>query len=121
MSLTETELKVIALALNPSAEPGEWESAARRFVALLRKRGATSEEFNQTTGGDPLVMPQTVVDWGLTICPFKKHKGEMFRDIDPSYLRWCLGWIGSEPDLQAKFGDVANAIRAFFKQSGSKI
>jgi uncharacterized protein (DUF3820 family) len=119
MALTEQELKLAGLAIDPGAGDGEWRNAAVLLFLKLRKRNATVDDF-RIAGADALTIPQTVPDWGLTVCPFKKHRGEMFKDIPPDYLKWLLGWIYSEPDLTARFGDLGQAIREFFKQSGAK-
>lgn len=115
--LTETELKVLRLALDPKAIQGEWESAARRLFVLLRKRLASADEFglNENSLAIPAI-PQTQPDYGLTVMPWGKHKGELFKDISPGYLRYQLDWIEEDPDRSGKMKILADAIRAFLKQ-----
>ena len=115
MPLTETELKVLRLALDPNAITGEWESAARKFFALLRKRLVTADQFG-SNGNSPAVIPQTQPDYGLTAMPWGKHRGELFKDMSPGYLKFALDWIEDDPDRSAKMQNLADAIRAFLRQ-----
>jgi uncharacterized protein (DUF3820 family) len=55
-------------------------------------------------------------DYGLTTMPFGQHKGEMFMDIPPNYLRFIRRWINEAPDRAARFRDLADAIKEFLKQ-----
>lgn len=115
--LTETELKVLRLALDENAGDGEWRSAAVKFFLLARKRGVKAEAF-EANGTAPLVIPQTQPDWGLTVFPIgKKHKGELFKDIPASYLSNFRGWILDDPQRAIDLKNLADAIEAFLKQS----
>jgi hypothetical protein len=114
--LTETELKVLRLALDPKAIQGEWESAARRLFALLRKRLVTADEFGLNGSAARAAIPRMQPDYGLTVMPWGKHKGELFKDISPAYLKWALEWIEEDPDRLAKMKNLADAIRAFLAQ-----
>ena len=113
--LTETELKVLRLALDPKAIQGEWESAARKLFALLRKRLATADELGLNGSRLPAI-PPTQPDYGLTVMPWGKHKGELFKDMSPAYLKWALDWIEEDPDRAVKMKNLADAIRAFLAQ-----
>jgi hypothetical protein len=118
--LTETELKVLRLALDPEAIQGEWESAARRLFALLRKRSATAVDFGAdfSTVALAAIIPQTQPDYGLTEMPYGKHKGELFKDISPWYLRGQLEWITDPIDPKQRWETLAEAIKAFLAQCG---
>jgi hypothetical protein len=114
--LTDKELKLVRLALDPGATDGEWNNAAVMFFRCARARSANAEEFNRN-GSTALVVPPMPVDWGLTVFPWgKKHKGELFKDIPPSYLKYQLEWILSDPDRRIKMKNLAEAIKAFLKQ-----
>jgi hypothetical protein len=113
--LTEKELKLIRLALDPGASQGEWNNAAVMFFRCARARLANAEEFNRN-GATALVVPAMPADWGLTIMPWGKHRGELFKDISPAYLKFALGWIREDPERAAKMKNLAEAIEAFLKQ-----
>jgi hypothetical protein len=87
--------KLLRLGLCPGAHQGEWESAAIKFFASLRKEGVKAEEFlGVTNGSQPFpqhheqkTRPREMV------MPFGKHKGEAIREIaqwHPDYLNWIL-------------------------------
>ena len=113
--LTDKELKLVRLALDPGAPDGEWNNAAVMFFRCARARSASAEEFNRN-GSTALVVPPMPPDYGLTIMPWGKHRGELFKDISPSYLKWALGWINEDPDRRVKMKNLADAIAAFLKQ-----
>jgi hypothetical protein len=117
--LTEKELKLIRLALNPGAADGEWSNAAVMFFRSARARSAGPEEFggNGSSALVPFPVPPTQPDWGLTVFPHGKHKGELFKDMSPSYLSWYRGWILDDPERSKKMKNLAKAIEAFLKQS----
>jgi hypothetical protein len=84
--LTEQQQKLMRLALDPAAQPGEIANAARMVVEQWRKEGLTLEQIFGENGQRP---PEYwAPDYGLCTMPFGKHKGKEFKDIPPSYLRW---------------------------------
>jgi uncharacterized protein (DUF3820 family) len=81
--LTEMEMKLMRLALDPSAQVGEVQNAAVMFFNSLRKRGITYDFLNGAAKQSK--PPQK---YKTRIMPFGKHKGMEFDDIEPNYLRW---------------------------------
>lgn len=97
MALSELQRKLIRLALDPAAEPGEIRNCAIKLIALWRKEGMTAEEV---FGNDAQAIQQAQTYWapdyGLCVLRFGKHKDKEFKDIPPSYFHWLL------PELRKK-------------------
>lgn len=112
---TELECKLIALALNGSAQPGEIDNGAVMLLRSLRARGVKPEDLigGLQVSGPPIYSRP---DYGTCTMPRGKHKGEMLKDIRPSYLMWVLDWIAETPDKQAKWVDLADQIQGFLDQ-----
>ena len=111
--------KLLSLALDSAAAPGEIENAGHMLIKHLRKGGVKADEFLRG-GGTKVVERERVVyrdrvvyqdrvvekikivhvDRPVTSdaqppapeirMPFGKHKGVPVADIDPSYLQWVL-------------------------------
>jgi hypothetical protein len=105
--------KLLRLGLCPGAHQGEWESAAIKFFASLRKEGVQAEEFlrltngSQRSSGQHQSGPRPSDHYSSEITmPFGKHKGNPISYIarnDPTYLRWCLREIQNlRPWLRAE-------------------
>jgi hypothetical protein len=121
-ALSELELRLLRLALSPAAQGAEITTAAIKFVESLRARGVDANVIEgalQCDGADALAVPASVPDWGLVICPFKAHKGEMLMNCPPDYLRYMQGWIANDPNRAVQFADFAYAVEQFLKQGGS--
>jgi hypothetical protein len=116
ITLTLLETKLLHLVLNGAAAPGEVATGAAKLVESLRARGISAEQIENTLGG--AVPRYTRPDFGLTPCPFKKHKGELARDIDPNYLKYMISWIRghSDPGVVEKFSQWANDMEIFLNQ-----
>lgn len=88
-ALPEKAVKLLRLALDGAAHQGEWESAARMFVALLRKSGCTAETLtaNPTKNRPPQPPP-----WSSSVMqmPFGKYKGALISEVPEDYLRWLV-------------------------------
>ena len=96
--LTELEQKLIRLALDPAAAPGEIQNCAIKLVEFWRKRGLTVEQvFGANGAGAQLVQQYWAPDYGLCVMNFGKHKGKEFKDIPPSYFHWLLAKLKTEP------------------------
>jgi hypothetical protein len=93
--LTELEQKLVRLALDPAAQPGEIQACAIKLVAVWRKRGLTADEIFGV--GSALAAQYWAPDYGLCTMTFGKHKGKQFKDIPPSYFRWLLVKLKNEP------------------------
>jgi hypothetical protein len=90
--LDEKTIKLLVLALDPEAEPGEVDNAACALVRRLCNRYQDGYPFLNELTGQPeqigLLEPST--RYGETRMTFGRHKGERLRNIDPSYLMWAL-------------------------------
>ena len=121
--LTELEQKLLALALDKAAQPGEWATAGMKLIQSLRDRDI--DGFNpglkakMSPKAEP-VMPKEQLDWpGSIVLTFGKHKGKKLAEIDPGYMRWyttnCDDGTGRNADLiQAMkwlLDDLANRRR----------
>jgi hypothetical protein len=105
------EEKLLRLALDAAAAPGEIENAGRAFIASLRARGVRPETL--ITGSEPEVKTQAAPprDLGSIPMPWGKYEGFMLKQIgDIAYLRWCLYGCA-----KSKFTPT---IRAYLKQKG---
>jgi hypothetical protein len=118
--LTELERRLLRLALCSSAQGAEISTSATKLIQSWRARGVESSALeNVFSGGQDgveVVIQMSRPDYGLTVCPFKKYRGEMLMNIPPSYLHWILGWINEAPDRATKFKDFAYAVEEFLKQ-----
>jgi hypothetical protein len=103
------EEKLLRLALDDAAAPGEIENAGRALIASLRARGVRPE---QLTTGDQLAtktaQPQTVSNPGAVRMPWGKYEGLRLDQIDVKYLRWCL-WKCAK-------AEIVPVIRAYLKR-----
>jgi hypothetical protein len=116
LTLTPLEAKLLHLVLNDGAAPGEIATGAAKLVESLRKRGVDAAEIENTLAR--AVPRYTRPDFGLVPCPFRKHKDELARDIDPNYLKYMIGWVRnhSDPGVVQKFGQWANDMEEFLSQ-----
>jgi Putative quorum-sensing-regulated virulence factor len=86
--LEDKTAKLILLALDPHAAPGEVDNAAVALVHSLRRQYSDGFSFlAELTDKRP---PEPDNRYGETQMPFGKHKGRQLRDIDPTYLLWVL-------------------------------
>lgn len=76
-------MKLLALALNDGATEGEWQSAAIKAVAAMRKAGVPVAYFEVTKKPDQGYGPRTPGRM-----PFGKFKGASFADLPDWYLEW---------------------------------
>jgi uncharacterized protein (DUF3820 family) len=114
MALTELEQKLMRLALDPAAAPGEIENCARKLFEQWRKRGLTIEQIlgePQAAAANP---EYWAPDYGLCVMPFGKHKTKEFKDIPPSYLRWLKQELEQSPNQ--KFPNLLEEITNFLNQ-----
>jgi hypothetical protein len=117
--LSDRERKLLRLALCGSAQGAEITTSAQKLIESWRARGVESSAVENALEGNhgaEVAIRMSRPDYGLVVCPFKKHKDEMLMDIPPSYLRWILGWIKEAPDRAARFKDFAYAVEQFLKQ-----
>lgn len=82
---TETEQKLLRLALCSSAHPGEIDGAGRALIASWRKRGIDPDTV---FGTGALAIKEN--PYGKTILNFGKHRGKRLDQIPADYLVWLL-------------------------------
>lgn len=117
--LTDLERQLLRLALCSSAQGGEITTSALKLIKSWRDRGVESSSIETAFEGNAAEPPVQLSkpDWGLTRMPFGKRRGEMFMNLQPSYLRFMSRWINEAPDRASKFKDLANAIDQFLNQA----
>jgi hypothetical protein len=118
--LTDTETKMMRLALDPGAKVGEIQNAAVMFFNSLRKRGITFDILN----GKPQSQPQQQKQQHRPkIMPFGKHRGMEFDDIDPSYLRWVHNKWFPQLDDEGKstWNFLMRDIEDYFELTGEHL
>lgn len=98
MALSSSEEKLLRLALDPAAHPGESDNAAVALIRSMRKRGVsayspTGLEKEKGHSAPPKPSDHSIYprDWpGSIQMPWGKHKGKRLCEIDPSYFSWCI-------------------------------
>ena len=89
--LTETEKKLLALALDKGAFEGESDNAAVMLIRKLRGRGATADGLFATPHIEPYPEKASgLTQWHYYRMTFGKFEGFALADIPESYLRWVL-------------------------------
>lgn len=76
-------MKLLALALNDGATEGEWQSAAIKAVADMRKAGVPIAYFETTKKPE-----QDFSSFSSGKMPFGKFKGVSFNYLPDWYLDW---------------------------------
>jgi hypothetical protein len=123
---TEKEQKLIRLAMDRAAQPGERQNGAAMLLESLRKRGITAERFITLSGPTAPETPKyrgvhqnngrcphcQGPDWGSYEISFGQHNGKTLRQIPLSYLDWCLRTM----EGQANRVGLLAAIRRYYAQ-----
>jgi hypothetical protein len=123
---TEKEEKLIRLAMDRAAQPGERHNGAVMLLESLRKRGITAQQFITLSGPTATETPKyrgvhhnngrcphcQGPDWGSYEISFGQHNGKTLRQIPLSYLNWCLRAMADNPNR----ADLLNAIRRYYAQ-----
>lgn len=115
---TDKERKLLNLALDAGAQTGEIDNSAVMFFRSLRARGVTPADLEGGDNGNGAAPPPIYArpDYGLCAMPWGKHKGSLFKDIPPTYLKWALDWINEEPERAEKMKALAESIEGFLSQ-----
>jgi hypothetical protein len=118
VAFTSVEKKLLHLILDGAAAPGEIATGAQKLIISLRDRGVSAEELEHALNSRAAIPKYTRPDFGLIVCPFKKHKGELARDIEPSYLRYMIHFIRNHDDqtFRHKFCGWAEDMEQFLNQ-----
>jgi hypothetical protein len=117
--LPEKEEKLLRLALDRAAAPGEIQNCAIKLIESWRKRKATVEDFTDAPAANHRsngASAKKETDYGEIIMHFGKHKGNCLCDIPRSYLSWLLGWMRETPEKAEKFKDLIKQVEAFLRQ-----
>ncbi|PYK18085.1 MAG: hypothetical protein DME55_07650 [Verrucomicrobia bacterium] len=115
--LTQLELKLLYLALNREAAPGEVSNGAQKFVESLRRRGVDAIQIERALSEAPLIVKPLKPDYGRTVMIWGRHKGRILADIPPRDLRNTVEWARSVPEVARKFATFIHDIEAFLNQT----
>jgi Putative quorum-sensing-regulated virulence factor len=105
--LDPRERKLLRLALDRAAEPGEIRNAAVKLIESWRCRGVAVEHFDEKTA--TLTIES---DYARKIIGFGRYCGERIIDLPHDYLRWIV----ETPGIQEKYPDVVEAAAAVLKR-----
>jgi hypothetical protein len=113
MILDDRERKLVLLALDSSAQPGEAAGAAAALFRSFKKRYADGYKFLAELGAREArnQFPSLTVNYGLVTLPFGKHKGRRLRDVPPDYLLWMVR------DCDCLTNVMREAIKRFLRDS----
>jgi hypothetical protein len=90
---TAVEEKLIRLALDEAAQPGEVRNSAVKFVESLRRLGMKSDAFIKQQLAEKAFSTK-LQRARVLVMPFGKHRGRRLDVIEPAYLRWALANCG---------------------------
>jgi hypothetical protein len=114
LKFSDKKAKLLKLALDPAAQPGEISNSAAALIESLRRRHVDPHKVLNSQDKEP--------DYGLCIFPYGQHKGKEFRLIHhtyPGYLSYQLNWIQSTPDVRAKFRELAISLERFLRSTAN--
>jgi hypothetical protein len=105
MNLSTLERKLVTLALDPGASPGEIASAAEKLFRLFRRRYRDGYAFLRelaASGNNGHDGHGDEISWrrerwlyrhaiyGSTVVHFGKYRGQPIRNVPADYLIWIL-------------------------------
>ena len=82
------EEKLLRLALDDAAAPGEVQNATLALITSLRRRGVRPEAL--ITGNELVQRSNTARDLGREVFPWGKFEGRHVAEVPEKYLRFCL-------------------------------
>jgi hypothetical protein len=101
--LPEKALKLLALALNAGAEQGEWEAAAIKAVACMRKDGVPVQFFESQVSAPRKADQER--RWKKEpagfVMTFGKFKGTSITHIPDWYFEWLVEHIELRDPLKS--------------------
>jgi hypothetical protein len=106
---TSVEKKLIRLALDDAAAPGEVSNCAVKLFTLLRKRKVTAEQLIEPQSNVVIVAP---LESGNLRLPFGKYAGIRISEVDPDYLHWFA------TNCQPRASKTCAAIARYLRQAG---
>jgi hypothetical protein len=86
---TPVEEKILRLALDPAAFPGEVDSCGIRLIRSLRRRGVTADQLLQPTAQPSWAARELDAARGYCI-NFGRFRGRSVGEIPGWYLEWAL-------------------------------
>lgn len=95
-------MKLLALALNDGASEGEWQSAAIKAVADMRRAGVPIAYFEANKKASHHDHSH---DRDAGVMPFGKFKGAPFSELPEWYMSWILETIELREPLLSKIRD----------------
>jgi hypothetical protein len=109
---SETEKKLLRLALCPNAALGEIETAGRALIGSLRKRGVRAEQLFSTLVPTSAELktsrPETFAAKDF-IMPFGKYRYLPLSRVTTDYLNWA---VANYRDLQPELKRAMKAVLA---------
>lgn len=85
--LNDIETKLLRLALDKAAYPGESDNAAVMLIRKLRERNVSADDLFVKSNSGKFNTPSI---YGRQRMPFGKYEGEMLANIPEDYLLWAL-------------------------------
>jgi len=82
--------KLLLLALDPAATPGEVDNAALALIRNLRRRYRDGFTFLAELSSQPQPPPEVVNVYGAVRMTFGKYRDRRLRDIPPEYAAETL-------------------------------
>jgi hypothetical protein len=86
---TETEQKLIRLALDPAAQPGEVDVCATKLFGSLRRRGTRAEQIIQSFATATWAAREMSSARGY-VMSFGRYRGHTVGELPLGYIRWAL-------------------------------
>jgi hypothetical protein len=103
--LQPLERKLLALALDRAAEPGEIRNCAQKLIESWRARGLVVEEFERK--GE-----RTIDSYGSRLVGFGQYQGHRVGDLPTDYLQWMV----DTPGIRQRYPDIVEAAEAVLKR-----
>lgn len=122
--LSSLQAKLMRLALDSGAAPGEALNALSRLRANLQENGPSVHELVDALETAGFALPEEVPlppapvtpNYGLCVVPFGRNKGTLFMDASPYELRRIREWCMGSPEKAGKFASLIRDIEAFLSQ-----